>query len=306
MTLSIINLKLSEGKFKFEKNIDMKNITIPLFVCLTITFFFSSCANYYYSPNDGDLVILQKQHDGHVSGSSNLAAKGDKKIMNFQAGYSPINHLAFSGSYFKTSDQRNNDQRNGNGSIINGSIGGYYFLPVEENLIFTRKRKRPSNTPSLNMNKGILMDFYVGTGKGKVNNFYSEGGSSKFTFRKNYFQVGFHYIKRNWGMSYNIRRGWLSYSNGTVYNQFKIDESDLAKFRDLTVNNSFDLVEHSFRLHVGIKHIRYFFNITSVDETMDLKDLGVENNNFNVGFILEIDEFFRKNIKKEKQVEIDF
>ncbi|MFK8008447.1 MAG: hypothetical protein AB8H03_18965 [Saprospiraceae bacterium] len=284
----------------------MKNRLNILLTFLTFTFFFTSCSNYYYSPNDGDLVTLRKQHDGHVSGSSNLGEREDKQLMNLQVGYSPINHLAFSGSYFKTSDQGNNDKRYGNGYILNGSIGGYYFFPIEENLIFTKKRKRTSKNSNLNMEKGILMDLYVGTGEGKVNNFYTEGGSSQFKFRKNYVQMGFHYIKKNWGLSYNVRRGRLNYSNGIIYNRLKIDASDLAKFEDLTINNSFDLVEHSLRLNVSIKHVRYFFNITSVIETVELRDLGVENDNLTVGFILEIDEFFRKVIKKEKELEIDF
>ena len=284
----------------------MKNRTNTLLAFLMITFFFSSCANYYYSPNDGDLVTLRKQHDGHISGSTNLGNGEDKKVLNIQAGYSPINHLALASSYFRTSDG-NNEDRSGKGYIFSGAIGGYYFMPIEENLISNKRRKkRIPKHPNLQMEKGILFDFYVGTGEGKVNNFYSEGGTSQFNFRKDYIQMGFHLIKKNWGASYNIRRGWLNYSEGKVYNRLKIDNSNLSKFEDLTVNNSFDLVEHSFRLHVGIKHFRYFFNITSVQESTALRDLGVENDNFSVGFILEIDEFFRKTIKKEKQVEVDF
>lgn len=288
-----------------NKIFDMIKTTKILLAFLTTFFFFSSCSNYYYSPNDGDLVMLRKQHDGHISGSTNLGDGESKKLMNLQAGYSPINHLAFAGSYFKTSEGNNNG-RFGKGYILSGAIGGYYFMPIEDNLVFKRRKNRTPKYPNLNMEKGILLDFYVGTGEGKVDNFYTDGGSSHFSFRKNYVQLGFHYIKKNWGLSYNVRRGKLNYSDGKVYNRLKIDESDLAKFQDLTVNNSFDLMEQSFRLHVGVSHFRYFFNITSVNETAALRDLGVEDNNFSVGFILEIDEFFRKNIKREKQVEVDF
>ena len=285
----------------------MKTVPNTLLAFLAITFFFASCSNYYYSPNDGDMVTLRKQHDGHISGSSNLGDGESKKVMNIQAGYSPINHLAFAGSYFKTSEGDNNG-RFGEGNILSGAIGGYYFMPVEDNSIFnTRRRKeRSPNHPNLNLEKGILLDFYVGTGEGKVNNLYTQGGRSQFGFRKDYVQMGFHLIKKNWGLSYNVRRGWLNYSNGKIYNQLKIDNSDLEKFQELTVNNSFGLMEQSFRLHIGVSHFRYFFNITSVRETAELRNLGVENNNFTVGFILEIDEFFRKKIKREEEVEVDF
>lgn len=280
----------------------MKNLTGTMLVFLTIPFLFSSCSNYYYSPNDGDMVALRKQHDGHISASSNLGENEDKKILNIQAGYSPINHLAFAGSYFRTSEG-NNKGRFGEGYILNGAIGGYYFMPVEDNLIFKRRRMRTFRNPHLKMEKGILFDLFVGTGEGKVNNIYSEGGSSQFRFKKNYIQMGFHLIKKNWGASYNVRRGWLNYFDGQVYNQLKISESELDKFQNLTTNNSFNLVEHSFRLHVGIKHFRYFFNISTVINSERLDDLGVENDNFSIGFILEIDEFFRK---ENKKIEVDF
>ncbi|MFK7775324.1 MAG: hypothetical protein AB8F94_24505 [Saprospiraceae bacterium] len=284
----------------------MKNPTSTILILLTISFFFLSCSNYYYSPNDGDLVTLRKQHDTHISGSSNLAGNENKKLVNIQAGYSPINHLAFAGSYFKTSDRSNDGQRFGNGSILNGSIGGYYFIFVEESLFFSKSNNRNSRYPNLNMESGILLDLYVGMGKGEVNNLYREGGSSQFKFQKNYVQMGFHYIKPNWGVSYNVRRGWLNYSDGKVYNQIKIDQSDLKKFQDLTINNSFNLIEHSFRLHAGISHVRYFFNVSSVIESAELKDLGVGNDNFNVGFIIEIDEFFRKIKKEKEESKVDF
>lgn len=283
----------------------MKNITNTLLAFLIITFLFSSCSNYYYSPNDADLVTLRKQHDGHISGATNLGVDEDKKVMNLQAGYSPINHLAFAGSYFKTSEG-DNQGRFGEGHILSGAIGAYYFMPFEINPIFERLRERTPKHPNLQMETGILLDLYVGTGEGEVNNIYTEGGTSQFKFRKDYIQMGFHLIRKNLGFSYSIRRGWLDYSEGQIYNRLKIGESDLLKFQELAVNNSFDLVEHSLRFHVGISHCRYFFNITTVHESSELRDLGVENDNFSVGFILEIDEFFRKKIKGEEEVEVDF
>jgi hypothetical protein len=277
----------------------MKKVPTPLFTLLAFVFFFSSCANYYYSPNDGDLVMLKEQHDGHISAASNLGGSDNKKVLNIQAGYSPIKHLAFAGSYFNLSDG-DKTRRYGNGYILNGSIGGYYFFPIPDG---NRNGIIQFNNPNLNMEKGILIDLYAGSGEGKVRNFYEEGGRSQFKFRKDYIQFGIHWIRRNWGISYNARRGRLNYSEGTIYNRLKINRSDLDKFDELTVNNSFDLTEHSFRLHIGIKHCRYFLTITSVNETTELSNLGVENSNFNVGLILEIDAFFRNKIKKENKRE---
>jgi len=279
-------------KFRLISNITVLTVSIFFFL------FFSSCANYYYSPNDGDLVTLRKKHDGHISAATNLGADEGKKVLNVQAGYSPINHLAFAGSYFKTSEGET-DSRYGDGYILNGAIGGYYFLPINSQR--ERKRRRISSYPHLDMNTGVLVDLYLGSGEGKVNNFYTVGGRSHFRFRKNYVQLGLHWIKKNWVFSYNVRRGWLNYYNGEVYNRLKINEPDLQKFQDLQIENSFHLQEHSFRINVGISHVRYFMTITSVVGNSDLVNLGVEDNNLTLGLIVEIDEFFREKIKEEKR-----
>ncbi len=286
----------------------MKKVKTYLPFLFGFIFLFSSCANYYYSPNDGDLVMLKEQHDGHISAASNLGRDSNKKVWNIQAGYSPIKHLALAGSYFSLSDGEK-DRRYGNGYILNGSIGGYYFFPSSDDISEDRQRKETiySNPSNLMMQKGVLIDLYAGSGEGKVKNFYEEGGRSQFKFRKDYVQFGIHLIRRNWGFSYNIRRGWLNYSQGTIYNELKIDKIDLDKFQDLTVDSFFDLTEHSFRLHLGIKHCRYFFTITSVNESTKLRELGVENSNINTGLIIEIDEFFRNRIKNEsKEEKVEF
>lgn len=260
------------------------------FLSLFYLFFLSSCANYYYSPNDGDQVMLRKKHDVHVAANYNFGPKNEIRTANIQAGYSPINHLAVAGSYFKTSDGKSDD-RHGNGYILNGAIGSYYFLPFETS--FSSKYKKTSQM-KYNMENGLLFDCYLGSGKGKVNNFYKEGGWSIFQFRKNYFQIGLHLIKNYWGFSYNVRKGRLLYDQGQVFNQLKIGEEDLQKFRDLQLNNSFNLTEQSFVIHAGIKHIRYFISITSLTHGAKLQQLGAKNKNYNIGLLIEIDEFFRK------------
>lgn len=254
----------------------------------------TSCTHKYYAPNDGDLLVLRKKNDVHISGGGqNLLSDNESTSGNIQIGYSPISYLALSGSYFKLNVIDDNPLIKGNGHIWNGAIGGYYFFPTTKNQNFGKDKKFLFYKGPLKMQKGILVDLYFGLSDGAVNNFYENGGESHFKFQKKYGQLGFHFIRPNWGLDYVCRIGNLKFYEGVAYGE--IDPENRNEIDAIESKNSYNLSEVSFRVHVGIKHIRYFITATAVTQGSEINELNIYNGNGSFGIILEIDEFFRKN-----------
>ena len=255
----------------------------------------TSCSHKYYAPNEGDLIVLRKKNDVHISRGGQNIFGGGSKNQTFQVGYSPISHLAVAGSYFKINIIDEESTKNGNGHIWNGAIGGYYFFPIKKYLFRKKNKKFLSSKGLLKMQKGILVDLYFGYSDGAVHNFYENGGESHFKFQKIYGQVGLHFIRPNWGIDYVYRIGNLRYYQGAAFGE--IDPENRKEIDAIEAKNAYNLGEFSMRVHLGIRHIRYYFSATSVTENSEIIELNIANGIVTFGVILEIDEFFRK--KKE-------
>ena len=290
----------------------------PIFVIILLCnlFIFSSCSHKYYAPNDADMLTLREKNDFHISSSlQNVNDSDENKSYNFQLGYSPINHLAFTTSYFKIKDANPDGTIRGNGNIWNGAIGGYYFEPVNTKIIKKRFRKKERSqifpAPSMRMKKGLLFDFYLGHSKGNVYNFYQNDdcgtcrASSHFRFTKNYGQLGLHYLRETWGISYAFRIGKLNYFDGNVFGHLAAisleDETDIQFIEN---NNIFNLKETSIRLHLGPKHFRLYFSASVVDGKPfqnEFGELDIINDVAQIGVTVDIDAFFKKVKNKEKE-----
>lgn len=261
-----------------------KPTTYYLFI-LAITMF--SCTHKYYAPNEADVLGLRKKHDTHAS-----AAIGDLN-RSFQVAYSPFKHIGIAGSYFHIKQKnRRNPEKRGFGHIYNGSIGGYHFFPTGKYLY----GKQGEKTNPFFMNPGILAEVYIGMSKGQVFNFYDSRGRSKFDFNKRYLHIGGHIFFRLWGISYVFRTGSLNYYKAHLLGNIVIDEQiglDIL----LNERNNYLISEHTMKIHFGKNDVRLFVTASEVFSTQKLEDVGIFNATFNIGVLIEFDEFFRKKNK---------
>ena len=310
-----------------KKNLTTKIHPSFVIVLLSTLFILSSCSHKYYAPNEADLLTLREKNDVHFSASFGSAGSGsntnsgssinfnidttankaESNSYNFQLGYSPINHLAISGSYFKIKNSNRDNSISGKGNMWNGAIGGYYFKPINDKnntrkLRIDGKEKTTSfDSPNMRMKKGFLFDLYLGHSRGNVFNFHRDDNcgncraTSSFKFTKNYAQLGFHYFREIWGLSCAIRLGQLRYFDGDVLGtrMAVIEQDDI----DLIQNdNIYPLRETSLRFYMGTKQIRSFFSASIVDEG-PFKNLDIVNGIVQLGITVDIDSFFKKSKK---------
>ncbi len=262
----------------------------------------SSCSRYYYSPDEGHLLTISQKNDFHISTSlQTLRIKDTSNQVNIQLGYSPIKHLAIQGSYFYLSDADQDDILiKGRGHMGSGAIGGYYFFkPIPNPLlrIFQRKNKTKNLDPppifSNNyIKRGSLIDLYFGHARGNSSLDYNSRGNSIVEFQKTYGQIGFHWFNRISGFSYTFKMGQLQFDKAASFGI--VDLNDISRLEILEAKNDFFIRESSFRLFTGIKQARCFFNLTILSSPNQLEAVGVDNYNFTIGAIVDIDECFRK------------
>lgn len=312
---NIVNIHFTFTIVNQQKIMKMKNkLTTPIhpifaIILLCNLFIFSSCSHKYYAPNEADLLTLREKNDVHFSGSLQTGGNDETDSYNLQLGYSPINHLAFTTSYFNIESSSTDGTIKGNGNIWNGAIGAYYFEPVNTKLIKKRFRKKEKqqaiSTPSMRMKKGLLFDFYLGHSKGNVYNFYQNDdcetcrANSHFRFTKNYGQFGLHYLRETWGISYAFRIGKLNYFDGDIFgNRSAISLEDEMDIQFIEDNNIFNLKETSIRLHLGPKHFRFYLSASIVDDR-SFGQLDVINDVAQMGVTVDIDAFFKK-VKNNK------
>ena len=272
----------------------MKNLlsVLPFLILIILT---TSCSHKYYAPNDGEFLVLTKRNDLHLSQSFSA---GRLVSTSTQLGYSPIKYLGLSGSFFQMKGKLkrvydNPLKRKGDGKIWNTAIGAYYPFIFDSKIPLGQSHQ-----------SGILVDIYFGYGKGEVNNYYEVGGSSHFKFDKKYTQLGIYFISGRINIGYQLRIGRLNYSEGKIYGQ----ANRLAQegFNRLRQQNDFKLIENSLQFSYGTKHFRVYIASTGITNNKNLNKLGVKKTNTTIGFILELDEFFRKNKSEEVKKSIDF
>jgi len=280
---------------------------IQLYACLLLFFILTttSCSriNYYYRPNDANAVALKKKNDIHFSASTySLKDSKFNNNQNIQVGYSPIKHLGISSSYFRVRDKHPIvPLRYGNGNFGNIALGGYYFLPMKGKYIRIKKSRRKYlfNNPNWLMQEGVLFDLYLGLGRGKVNNFYEDGGNSQLRFSKKYSQVGIHLFRKRLGVSFNLTFGNINYFEANL--KGKIKSSQVIRVRSLDNKSKFTIRESTIRFFLGTKQLRVFASVSSFNPSQDFGNLGVIESNLNFGIFSEIDEFFRKKKKRKRK-----
>ena len=272
-------------------------------ILFIIILFNSSCSRYYYSPDDGHLLTLSEKKDFHFSASANsLRFRDTANHFNFQLGYSPIKHLAIQGSFFYLKDGEDNPIITGEGHMYSGAIGTYkFFEPFADSFLKKLARRKGSKKKPLSppvffqenySKKGTIVDLYLGHARGLSRIDYDSRGRSFTRFQKTFGQIGLHLNNSLGGFSYTFKVGQLRFNEATSSGIVNLD--DLNKLRSLEDNNTFPFREHSFRFFTGVRQLKVFFNLTLLYDSRRLSTLGVDNNNFTIGILVDIDECFKK------------
>ena len=244
-----------------------------------IFFFFiilmSSCSQTIYAPNDNIMVQLKDKNEINIAGTSIQALQYDRrenesphkmKINTVQAGYSPIKHLAFAGSFFDykksfTTEYKPYSNKKSiaeKGKIWNAAIGTYCFL----------------NFPS-NENSGILIDLYAGYGGGEVNHTFFDSNQSSFEFSQSFIQVGLYYKSPFLGFGANVKK---------TYNNFpgtKVFHGDIGNdFRNIQTLMLYDLYNPwhlNVRFEAGLKYGKMYINMNQITELRSERSYNIDN-----------------------------
>lgn len=271
----------------------------------------SSCSRYFYSPDDNNMQSIHEKGDVHLSASSSIGGLGvstnRKKHYNFQIGASPIKHLSVAGSFFYIRDSLisdngfntsfDDDSGSGEGHIWNGAIGTYYFFSDADKPIYKKEGYQYYRGEN-EMLGGHYFDFYLGHSSGVSRNYYNGWRVTDVTtlrFNKTYGQIGWHWKSEMMGFSYTFKVSRLNFYSAKSFGRIASDV--LSRINQLENQSKFYTRESSLRVHYGIKQARVFFNWTYLNAPQRLKDFGVDNNNFQLGVFIEIDEILRKDDK---------
>jgi len=267
-----------------------------LFLSLT---FLSSCSYRYYSPDDAKMMTFTDGNQVQFSGSSGLI----NRAVDVQGGYSPLNHIRLSGSYFARTGSGNNTNgfsdlpdMNGVGRLWTSEIGGYYFLK-------NKKHEAEKKSPSVR-SIGLLIDLQQGFGWGKIKTNYidiinngvsvgnSNEGKSVITLSKSFQQLGVHWIDQYFEFGIAHRWGRLHYDEvlikGVVGNNVRNSISNLEN------NNLFRINETTVRFSIAVFDMKLFGHITFLSDHPTLFNLGTYTNNFGGGLLIDVDRFWKK------------
>jgi len=276
----------------------------PFYCLILLSFLLCSCNHYYYLPNDGQMLMLQEE--GDIKTSVGIS----DKIFVVQAGYSPIKHLAVTGTFFNHNNTNFSnssfisttaitptpssigDSRR-NGFLASGSVGTYYFLnankPPRTSKLFKDELLRT---------KGWLFDLHAGYASGKINNEYSSSGNSKFTFQKYFIQPGIHWQAKSLSISYVLKYSHLNFFKGTAFGN--ILEPDLQDIFLIEDQNPYNLIEPTFRFQYGTKFLIFYASLTGVSILND-KNLTYKFSQSSLGVTIDIDEFLKPKLSKKTE-----
>jgi len=215
------------------------------------------------------------------------------------------------GSFFYAKDiDRQDPLIIGKSHIWSGAIGAYHFFkPWSKSPLRQIKRRRNSAGVKFEsplffqknyMKEGFSIELYAGYANGLSRLNYRSRGMSFTSFHKTFGQFGLHWFNELGGISYTFKIGQLQFNQAN--SSGIVDFNDLNRLERLENNNTFTIRENSFRIFIGIRQMRFFFNITSIAAPTKLEVL-VKNGNFPVGVLVDIDECFKKS--KSKKFEED-
>ncbi len=293
------------------------------FFSLVTLFFLSGCNTYYYVPGDGNLLAITEPGDAKVAAGGNIIGKN--KSYSFQAGYSPIEHLAIKGQFFRIKDSSptyvynpspfissSSSEVMGRGFMAEASVGGYltsqnwrigedtqvrskYAMPLQSsfNAYLGYAKGRIYNdyaTSFLSSGNGYIPGYGYGGGV-QVENF----GNATLNFNKYFMQLGAHLSLYTIGLDFGFRGGFLDYSTAVINGQvIASEEMHVYKLQDFDPLFTF---ETSFRFQIGVKQARMYLSGTVARYNEELNGI-LKPSVFQCGAVLDLDEIFKKRRQK--------
>lgn len=274
------------------------------FLFIFIVLLLQSCAdmprNPYYIPNESNSLLLAQKNEIKVAVSTiNLNNKIDSplgKFVNAQIGYSPIKHLGIYANHLRwnRSAVSNGFDWGNNYEFDNIALGGYYLFQTES--IKNRNLEFP------NIPIGILTDFYLGYGKGKVSNIYPESDESFYNFTQPYGQLGIHWRDKNFGLSWIFQVGRINFANGRYDVQQSAAQRGLFTYENILADNSFRYRASTYKIFAGSKSVRTYLTLTIADSSLGDRQYYLPHGTdmASAGVVLNIDHAYRFLFKKGK------
>lgn len=290
----------------------MKNYSF--IICLLgILLFGSSCSrHYYYSAQSTHHTQLSDEGEITASvaigkaGFDDLDGTSSDKENQFQvqAAYSPIKHLAVSGSVrFARPNNQENELVTTRGFDADLAVGSYFFAPSGITKDEQIENRANGKTKSIT-ERGYLFDAYLTYGRGSMTNNYAIGISDKFTYNRYGLQLGMYYRTRPSIGTYNasvsigmvVRPAILIFSDAYVVGDSFGGTNSFLSF--VENNNRFNVNEFTFTGQFGAGGFRLFGNVNFVFSRDEAFYSYIDNETIQAGLLIEIDRVF--NLKKKK------
>ena len=240
--------------------------------------------NYYVPFNFAPINIVEKG-DFTLSASENIFRKYRDQKYN-------ISQSPFSNFYWNTGGVLTLNHtvvtRKERTSIIDFSIGSYYFFQTQKNKRYSKKRKKKRKRGKFtSMEKGILIIGGLGYSFGK-NTIEFEAGSSSFSFQKFNTYFGSQLQLKHFGIGYYGGFGILDYKK--IESKGKIENKIFSLINGFRNNHSFSLLNTTLRCYYGNQFGKlYFERIWFHTNTRLGQDY--RNANFSLGISLKLNEF---------------
>ena len=258
-----------------------------LFTGLLIAMYCTSCSHYFYKPPEPHALMLSEKGDVKVLAGAGSSSSSNTHFV-VQAGWSPIKHLAVSGSYFQVG-QLNNDNISNDRYIssfsLEGAIGGY----------LTKEMKENNKDRTAKKSNSIILDAYAGYGRRGVTNQYFNGGEAMLKSQHYFLQGGIHYQNPFIGLSFNLRAVHLDFTEGEVIGN--VSDNLLVDLTDLN-NDPFTFLESSVRIKAGGPKVKGFISRNWMTPPFGGKRLVYSSSSWNIGFTLDLQDMFEKEGKR--------
>lgn len=278
----------------------MQTKTISTLILFFLISFNISKAQFYYSPDAGNLNRLKEKNEFHFSTSfqSSIFSKAPENFQ-IELGFSPRQFVSIQSNFFHQKyDSRTTGFNAFDGKYFSWNLaaGIYYFFP-QTHFHDYKKKRRYQRKPLFSKKskwiekEGLLIDFHLGYGEGRSDIYFRQPVFHRLSFQKFYSQIGIHWFGKIIGFSYTHRFGFINYHKLKGNFIGIIGRKDL-EFYDKLHSSNYSFHESTIRVLVGVKHAKYFINLSRMNKSLEFGLQNFNDYNFNMGFFLSLNDFF--------------
>jgi len=245
-----------------------------IFYFILFAFPFHLWSQNYYVPTNFSSLNISKKGDHSFSISDDILQKNRHltciySLSPFQNIYANVGGLLHWNPSLDNGLERI--------SMLNFSVGGYYFFPFKKNKKRRRRKRKRKKfiKKARKMDYGVLTSIGLGYSFGKTKEIFDRGSGS-FYFNKWNAQFRLQIQTPHWGIGYFGKIGTLTYHKVRLLGHIEpwvIEASD-----NLEKTNHFLLWESSIRLYFGNHYGQiYFDKVTLHTNKRIAQDIGRAN-----------------------------